>query len=537
MISAEQLHIAHLQSELRGERRKRAAESFTAFARLYLSNHLRAPDGAMHRELYGLLQELAPGQRMAIAAPRRSAKSTLVSLAYILWLICLGRVRFVILISDTADKAGDMLGNLKEELVRNNLLAGDFPEVCEVGGKFPRRPRWSSHEIVTHNGIKVSALGSGQNIRGQKYRESRPDLILLDDVECRDNTHSADARQKLRGWFEKEVLMAGTAETRFLVVGTILHYDSLLARLTDGVKSPFWTGRIYRSVIRWSPRRDLWETWAALLHQRQELDGRTGPAAAASFFSVHRDAMLADTEVLWPAVEDYCTLMRMRESEGPASFDSEKQNEPVNPQECYFLEEEFQFWEERFAHEGELIASVRRKEIYGACDPSLGRTGRHGDDSAIVTLLRDADSGRLYVLDADIARRRPDQIIETILNYQRIRKYAGFGFETNQFQAFLADELKRRAAEQKLYLPVRDLPHYSDKLGRIQGLQPLIRSGTLQFSRRHLQLLEQLRHFPKAAHDDGPDALEMAVETARRHPVIDWSAACVVPGRALEVFG
>ena len=57
--------------------------------------------------------------------------------------------------------------------------------------------------------------------------------------------------------------------------------------------------------------------------------------------------------------------------------------------------------------------------------------------------------------------------------------------------------------------------HTSDKLGRIQSLEPLISSGVLRFSRRQRTLLDQLRQFPRAAHDDGPDALEMAVMVAR----------------------
>lgn len=80
------------------------------------------------------------------------------------------------------------------------------------------------------------------------------------------------------------------------------------------------------------------------------------------------------------------------------------------------------------------------------------------------------------------------------------------------------------------YLPVRDIQHTSDKLGRIQSLQPLIRSGMLQFSRRHATLLEQLRLFPKAAHDDGPDALEMAVQVGRacgRGPTAEEWMECI----------
>ena len=57
--------------------------------------------------------------------------------------------------------------------------------------------------------------------------------------------------------------------------------------------------------------------------------------------------------------------------------------------------------------------------------------------------------------------------------------------------------------------------HSTDKVGRIKSLQPLIASGRIRFSKKHRLLLEQLRQFPKAAHDDGPDALEMAVAASR----------------------
>jgi len=130
------------------------------------------------------------------------------------------------------------------------------------------------------------------------------------------------------------------------------------------------------------------------------------------------ETMLEDTEVLWPENEDYYALMLMRESEGPASFDSEKQNEPVNPADCLFLEEEFHYWDDRWETSAELIAAVGKNACWvGACDPSLGKSGKLADDSAIITLLRDSSTGTLYVIDADILRRKPDLIIESVLTY------------------------------------------------------------------------------------------------------------------------
>ncbi|MHC4091607.1 MAG: hypothetical protein ACYSVY_15280 [Planctomycetota bacterium] len=68
-------------------------------------------------------------------------------------------------------------------------------------------------------------------------------------------------------------------------------------------------------------------------------------------------------------------------------------------------------------------------------------------------------------------------------------------------------------------MPVEKLISKGDKLGRIQKLQPLIKSGTIRFSRRHRALLDQLRQFPKAAHDDGPDA----------HPSLPWPLVDAMP--------
>jgi hypothetical protein len=89
--------------------------------------------------------------------------------------------------------------------------------------------------------------------------------------------------------------------------------------------------------------------------------------------------------------------------------------------------------------------------------------------------------------------------------------------EANQFQEFLADELRKRSGQAGVSLPVRKINNTTDKIGRVQSLQPLLASGTLRLSRRHSALLDQLRQFPMGAHDDGLDALEMAAHLAGRN--------------------
>jgi hypothetical protein len=337
----ETMQLTRTEARVRAARREAGQKGLRAFGPLYFAGHLQRPASKMHAELFPLLENLPPGGRLAVAGPRGSAKSTLVTLIYVLWMICYQRCRYIVIVSDTKDKAAEFLGHIKEELVRNDRLSADFPEVCEASRDYPSPPRWRRGEIITANGIRVLALGIEQNIRGTRNRQQRPDLIILDDVESRENSASPDGRAKVAECFYKSILKAGTQETKVIVVGTIQHYDSLLAKLTNPVKSPFWTAKVYRSVMSWSSHLELWETWRAILHKRQEYDDQVGAEAAKAYFTANQDAMLEGTEVLWPEVEDYYSLMLMREAEGPASFDSEKQNELVNPEDCYFLRREF----------------------------------------------------------------------------------------------------------------------------------------------------------------------------------------------------
>lgn len=166
-------------------------------------------------------------------------------------------------------------------------------------------------------------------------------------------------------------------------------------------------------------------------------------------------------------------------------------------------------------------SSVVMLNIYGACDPSLGIQGKTRGFTAIVTLLHHKSTGHLYVIDADISKRKPLETIKTIIEYHRIRKYRKFAIETNQFQNFLASELIRISTQQCVNVPVEGITHSSDKLGRIESLEPLITTGTLRFSKDHEIFLKQLRQFPKATHDDGPDALEMAISIAKSSKEID----------------
>ena len=71
--------------------------------------------------------------------------------------------------------------------------------------------------------------------------------------------------------------------------------------------------------------------------------------------------------------------------------------------------------------------------------------------------------------------------------------------------------LRERQANANVTVPYKLIWHTTPKLARIQGIESYYSNGQLLFldswNQDYPELIEQLIHFPLAAHDDGPDAL------------------------------
>ena len=503
-----------------GLRRKLGAIDMEFFGRAYFPHYFSRPSPEFHRELDAIWQQgvlkgrypltpadtkaisRLPGVRRAVAAPRGHAKSTNLTFKGTMHSTLYGYKHYPIIISDSSEQAEGFLDNIRVEFEENTAILEDFGSLA---GSV-----WRSNVLVTKTNIKIEAIGSGKKIRGRKHRNWRPDLIILDDVENDENVRTPEQRSKLKNWFDKAVSKSGDDYTDIVYIGTLLHYDSLLAKT---LTNPAYRSIKYKAVIQFSQADDLWQQWESIF---TDLSNDDREADALAFFQAHKTAMLEGTQVLWEEKLSYYDLMVMRVSEGEASFNSEEQNEPINPDDCLFMEEWFEYY-----NEAEINFRDPVFDFFGFIDPSLGKTKR-SDFSAIVTLAKHRSSGYMYVVDADIERRHPDRIIADVLAKERwLRASFGHGYrklgaETNQFQWFLKEELAKASAKAGLYLPIEEVQQTSDKVMRIQTLQPDVKNKYIKFNRRHKRLLEQLTQFPMGAHDDGPDALEGARSIAKR---------------------
>ena len=150
----------------RDERATKAQKDYEFFCKTYFPHYIKGEPSLFHRWFYdtvpGLLDKPV-GQLIEVSAPRGEAKSTLGTQLVTLWLVVTDRQWFIPIVMDSFDQAATMLEAVKVELESNPRLAMDFPNACGRGRV------WNAGVIVTANGRKVQAFGSGKKMRGLRH--------------------------------------------------------------------------------------------------------------------------------------------------------------------------------------------------------------------------------------------------------------------------------------------------------------------------------------------------------------------------------
>jgi predicted phage terminase large subunit-like protein len=496
------LRQAHAVSVARAatRRRRRPPQPTLDWGRHYLPHHFVKPASPMHQWLGAELDRFqqARGLKVNLLGPRGSAKSTIATLCYVLRAAVEGWEPYIWIVSDTKDQAHTHLENVKTELLESSLLAAAYSDAVGEGR------HWRASSIELANGVVIESYGTGQAIRGRRRRADRPTLVVCDDLQNDSHIASATQREASRQWFHGTLLNAGTKDTHVVNLATALHREALALELHV---APGWTSARFAAIEAWPTNTVLWDRWESIYC---DADNPNAKQEARRFYDAHRAEMDAGTAVLWPAVEDLYTLMQLRVERGRTAFEREKQGSPVDPDLCEWPEDYFaeHIWFDAWP-DGLTVRTI-------ALDPSKGRDAHRGDYSAYALLGIDPN-GVIYV-EADLARRpTPQMVADGVALCSRFRPIA-FGVEANQFQELLCGEFATEFMRQGVgHIVPAAIHNHASKLVRIRRLGPYLSQRRLRFLARSPStrlLVDQLRDFPAGAHDDGPDALEMALRLA-----------------------
>lgn len=491
----------------------RCAVDLEFFAICFFPHYTQHPFNEFHRDSFKSYTFMERAIRRARAAPRGYAKSTLTALIKPIHDVCYGLETFIVIISNTQSQADGKLKDIRTEVLTNASLIGFY------GLHFKRKNPGETSYVVycNHHATMFTSYGAGVEIRGIRFGANRPSKIVVDDSEHSEEVLNEALREKYENWYFQVVSQIGNETTNIDVVGTILHKQSLLNKL---IKNPAYDGTLYRAVINWAERGDLWDKWRDIY---TNLDNPNRLAESEAFYKQQERDLLKGVKVLWPEKEPYLYLMKEMVEKGRRGFMKEKQNEPIGGEETLF--EQFHWYREeekgiRIEKSGVLVTWEELGEwAFGALDPATGQTkpkaGKKGDFACILAGYKEP-KGRLLVHHDFMKRASPTKQIEQIFDLHDRFKFHKFGIETNLYRNLLlpniVTERTRREKESKkvIQLPFYDIENVDNKEKRIYTLEPKISHGWILFNRAlGEEFRGQLEAYPHVDHDDGPDTLEM----------------------------
>jgi hypothetical protein len=135
-------------------------------------------------------------------------------------------ISLMVLVSKSEDNANNLLGDVQSELQFNRRYIADFGNQYSSG-------HWLKGEFVTQTGVAFFARGRGQSPRGLRYRDNRPDYIVIDDIDDDELCLNEDRVKKLTKWVQEALFGSfGAAGGRFIMVGNLFAQNSVLAGIS-----------------------------------------------------------------------------------------------------------------------------------------------------------------------------------------------------------------------------------------------------------------------------------------------------------------
>lgn len=214
-----------------GLRKEIVRKSHYWFFHIYFYRYVSYKTADFHKKLFSITED-ENIKNAVIVAFRGSAKSTIMTFSYAIWAI-LGeqKRKYIVLLAQTQQQARRIIENIKREFETNELLIKDFGPFTEQDYE------WSLNSLaIPQFGARIDGYSSGESIRGIRHGEFRPEIIVADDVEDLQSVRTKETRDKIYTWFTGDILGLGDKNTKTILIGNHLHFDSLIERRKKDIR-------------------------------------------------------------------------------------------------------------------------------------------------------------------------------------------------------------------------------------------------------------------------------------------------------------
>lgn len=189
--------------------------------------------------------------QLAIGLPRGFGKTMLIKL-FILYVVLFTKRKFILIICGTQTKANNIIADITAMLCESNVLKvfGDF----RVGSITDRQEL----QRFGFRGRNIILMGAGaqSDIRGTTLENERPDLMVFDDIQTREDADSQVVSEKLETWMFGTAMKAKSPHgCLFIFIANMYPTKwSILRRLKS---NPTWTKFIAGGIL--ADGTSLWE--------------------------------------------------------------------------------------------------------------------------------------------------------------------------------------------------------------------------------------------------------------------------------------
>lgn len=117
----------------------------------------------------------------------------------VLYITLTGKAKNVLNVSHSNDNAARLLAPYKLNLEANQRIINDY-------GLQERLGNWGSGEFVTQGGVSYRAIGAGESPRGTRNEYSRPDIIIITDIDTDETARNPEQVKKRWDWVERALI-------------------------------------------------------------------------------------------------------------------------------------------------------------------------------------------------------------------------------------------------------------------------------------------------------------------------------------------
>lgn len=340
---------------------------------------------------------------------------------------------YIVIIKKNQTLASNKLKELIDEYANNPLVRHNLVQIKEQNAQaFSVDVKNERGEIVN---VRIEAYGKGAAIRGLSNQDRRPKVIVLDDIQDKEDARSETVTETDWNWFLSDVIFLGKT-ARIFLIGNNLGERCVIERTINHAKE------LKFQALRIPVMKDGKPTW----EEKQSL------------------------EEIKEEMASYAAMGKLD------IWYAEKMCQALAVESRIFQEDDYRYYSR---HNKEDL--INRCNVYACLDPASS-TSNTACYRAITITGVDADN-YWFLLDVRFGRWDSDETISKIFDVVKTYGLKDFHIEKGWYEQVIKPFLMKEMQRRNIFFNIVPLEHAKQgtKLERIKLLQPRFKAHSVYF--------------------------------------------------------